>query len=183
MNQFIFIGFYKKKKKRNCNVCFRELEVLSYIFFVFFFYLLYLWLSFVGEQFRAVVHQLRQRKPAVLLQQTHLQVGAAGIHQGEDFLAEHCFHGKFSLGCPSELTFELFFFFRSASLYKISELVSMVMFFDVLCTSQQQFFVSCRPHSGRNICGTELVHFRLMIPSDLVQNYAINLIIIIILCQ
>ena len=47
-----------------------------------------------GEQFWAAVHQLRQWKTAVLLQQTHFQAGAAGICQRKDWLAEHWVPGQ-----------------------------------------------------------------------------------------
>ena len=47
-----------------------------------------------GEQPRATVHQLRQREPSVLLQQAHIQAGAAGIRQGEDRLDDDQLHGE-----------------------------------------------------------------------------------------
>ncbi|KAF3419816.1 hypothetical protein E2986_08715 [Frieseomelitta varia] len=48
-----------------------------------------------GEQPRATVHQLRQREPSVLLQQAHIQAGAAGIRQGEDRLDDDQLHCSF----------------------------------------------------------------------------------------
>lgn len=47
----------------------------------------YFWLRELRrEQLRAVVHQLRQRESALLLQQAHIQARAAGVREGEDRL-------------------------------------------------------------------------------------------------